>query len=135
MGIGLLAGSAAVLVIWLLLRKKRDAIRDWPSVDGRIVSSGLVRDDDKSSQYARVLYSYSVAGAPQTGSRIALAGGGERSARAAVDYYRPGNPVQVFYDPRKPSSSVLEREMSKNVLLLPFLAAVFALAGVIVLIR
>jgi hypothetical protein len=122
--------------IWVFLGRKAKAMREWPSVPGRVLSSALVRNERDDQPYqleARVAYSYSVAGTVLNGHRIALAGSGRRGAKAAVEYYRPGNEVEVFYDPKAPSSSVLEKQLSRNALVLPLGAIVFVLVGVVLL--
>ena len=91
--------------------------RLWPSTQGKIVSSGVVVSrstgkEDSPGYEPSVRYAYTVRGTPYSGKGLALVqdiglslGGAERIARK----YPAGSIVTVYYDPKKPTSSVLVR--------------------------
>jgi hypothetical protein len=82
---------------------------EWPSVDGFIVSA--VVDSSFSSQgprrCAKIDYEYSVESIVYSGGRVTICGNC-MNAEAAVDHYRPGDRVSVFYSSGDPSRAVLE---------------------------
>ena len=121
-----------VLGIWYWIRQKAKAITTWPSVRGRIVSSALERTKDLDNQWeekAHVVYDYVVGGAALRASRIALGGSGRRGERAAVARYKAGSEVDVYYDPQKPSSAVLERQLAPTAWVLVVVGGLFAIVG------
>jgi hypothetical protein len=106
--VGGLVIGISILLIWSLLRRQAQASLRWPKVPGRIVDSLLTqaRDTDGDvSTVASVTYAYAVGGTPLQGNRVSI---GHGNARAIVQKYPAGTDVQVFYDPNKPSSAVLE---------------------------
>lgn len=110
MGFGFLAIGATLLAIWMFARRRAGATEKWSSVPGRIMDSRLVesRDSDGDrSITASVTYAYQVGAAQFQASRVAV-GGGKGTPSQIVQRYPPGAVVQVFYDPRKPASAVLE---------------------------
>lgn len=94
----------------------------WPTVEGRIVRSGIRSEqstsrDDKgrerttTSYYADLSYEYAVDGKPFAGTRItAIDGqsGSEADAQATLVRYPVDARVPVAYDPSAPEQSVLE---------------------------
>jgi hypothetical protein len=110
----------------------------WPTVPGRIISSGVQAYEDTDDGTTRtnykvsVVYNYEVNGRKYTGDRLRMGlvmsanvtGLAKRTARR----YPVGDEVEVYYNPKKPSESVLHPYT--NWFLLPWLmaAAVFWLA-------
>jgi|HubBroStandDraft_6_1064221.scaffolds.fasta_scaffold150017_2 TPR repeat protein len=97
-----------MLLVWFFMRRKAQATLRWPSTPGRIVDSRVVKGVDQDGDLttdASVTYAYSVGGASLKGNRVSI---GKRGARSSVQKYPSGTDVQVFYDPAKPSSAVLE---------------------------
>jgi hypothetical protein len=112
---GVIVGSGIFLL--LVLRKFRES-KHWPSTTGTIihssVESGFTNVGGGGALVVRpnVTYEYEVAGQKFTSSRLAIIEintANEESAREKADKYAPGQRVQVYYDPHKPSFAVLER--------------------------
>jgi len=104
---GLIIGIPLIL-IWFFLRRKAQASMSWPKVPGRIIASQVrqTRDaDGQESPEVFLTYSYSVGVTPMQGTRVSI---GTRNPNAVVKKYPAGTDVQVYYDPQKPSSAVLE---------------------------
>lgn len=106
--IGGLVLGGLIILMWSFMRKQAQASLQWPATPGKIVDSRLVikedADGDESTE-ARVTYAYMVEGKPFESNRVSIGG---RSARSIVVQYPLGADVQVYYDPAKPSSAVLE---------------------------
>jgi len=106
--IGGLVIGIPILLIWFFMRRQAQASLRWPKVPGRIVDSRMTQTRDADgdvSEVASVTYAYTVGGTPFQGNRVSIGSG---NARASVQKYPAGTDVQVFYDPNKPSSVVLE---------------------------
>lgn len=107
------------LVAVLLWRGWRDkqASAQWPFVDGVIQVCEAQEDvpyrehDMPQGQWRLNLrYTYEVAGQPYQGDRLRAMAERfptEAQARQHEAAFRPGQRVKVYYDPAKPSSSVL----------------------------
>ena len=83
------------------------------------------------SQYYPVLqYEYAVGAATYQGRRWSFAqpAGTQESAQAVVDRYPVGKAVTVYYDPKNPSSSVIERTM-QGVWIILLVGGVFLFVG------
>jgi hypothetical protein len=91
-----------------------NASRIWPSVEGRIVESRVVRTSGGkggTTWQPVVRFEYSVAGVSYSSSRIAfhMKGGTTALASASTaDRYPMGATVRVYYDPATPGRAVLE---------------------------
>jgi hypothetical protein len=84
----------------------------WPATEGEVVKSEVYRD--RGVYYPRVEYRYLVEGSELTGSVVSFGGVfgtnfSKTPARSVVDHYPSGRQVLVYYDPRRPSRSCLER--------------------------
>ena len=88
----------------------------WPSTEGFITQSNVVRGDDSYSP--AVVYSYTVNGVRCQGKDIAsgpvLASSTEAYARNCLARYPVGTPVAVYYDPEIPATAVLEPGILKK---------------------
>jgi len=115
--IGPLFAGVGGLVVLVIIRgmviEERSA--EWPQVyDGKVLASSVVETRTESVSYSvKVRYEYTVDGVRNTSDRIKFGAvsGGKRSAEATWERYPAGSLVTVYYDPEKPSSSVLERDM------------------------
>ena len=115
----IVAGVVGVLLVGMALFQARQALRAarWPTVQGRVLSAEL--EDGPSmgrfipvaSYRAVVTYAYEVAGQEFTSKRVFFGDEVPQTgdgARDRVRTYSSGTVVQVWYDPRNPSSAVLE---------------------------
>lgn len=124
-GAGLLAFGAFILLsVFARLWRDNRAIANWPSVEGRIVSS-VIEAFDGGIRRRRVLapteivsswtptidYTFTVAGREyvsrnlRRGTRV---GGSEKWAQAIAERYPAGAKVRVLYDPANPEDCCLE---------------------------
>jgi len=110
------------------------ASRSWPAVQGTIVSSQVIRDDD---QYrADVRFTYEIAGRPYKGDTVAftlrgLSSGSDSAAKEIVRRYPPGAAVRVTYDPSNSAKGVLEpglHAISFVILVMVLVPTVFSVA-------
>lgn len=103
------------------VQRARESL-SWPTVEGRIVRSGVrseqrtSRDDNGNQRtttyyYADLSYDYAVDGRPLTGTRLTLSegqSGSEADAKTTAERYPVDATVDVAYDPNAPDQSVLE---------------------------
>ncbi|MBA2542453.1 MAG: DUF3592 domain-containing protein [Deltaproteobacteria bacterium] len=127
----------------------------WPETTGTIAESKVVRTTSGSSSSGNsgragghtssssstswnieVSYRYEVAGQALSGERIGWGTkwsyGNERDAQAKLRQLAPGSKVAVFYDPRRPSQSLLVRGGATGKLVAGVIMAGFA-AGLLIL--
>jgi len=128
-------GAAAGTVWAVIALASAHGSQDWPSVEGRIVSSEVrskrVTYDSSSGTrprrhshsytvtryYPAITYEYCVSGKTYSGRRIMLMGSGlaegnKAHARLVCRRYPEGKVVDVYYDPADPEIAVLERGAS-----------------------
>ena len=110
--IGFLASGGAFLgyTIWML-RAARMSLH-WPTADGTITASDVIlgRTGKGGKAYSPgVRYSYSVDGTDYQGDGIQFGSSGiaERTAKAIVAAFPVGKRVPVYYDPQRPTRTVL----------------------------
>ena len=112
-GIG---GVVVLIIIGGMVIAERSA--EWPQVKGKVLTSRVVESiSDKGTNYsAKVKYEYEVVGVRYTSDRIKFGARslGKGSAVATWERYPAESEVTVYYDPEKPSSSVLEQEMEQG---------------------
>ena len=123
-------GGAAVVSALVDLRSgKRTAA--WPQVKGKVLTACVVESHSESgtSYSASVKYEYAVDGIRHTSDRIKFGweSADEQSAKGTAERYPAGSPVTVYYEPQKPSLSVLEREIQvgSDIFVLLFALVVF----------
>lgn len=95
--------------LWCAWRAKQS--QTWPSVEGRIVKSSVQGDSDENVKL-RLKYEYKVGDRPFQGQRVAFGGSpafDEDSAHIALSLRREGSDVRVYYDPKRPAVSTLDR--------------------------
>jgi hypothetical protein len=107
------------ILIAVINVKRAKASLIWPSAQGRITSSQVVKTSARYgySYKPEVEYEYSVAGRTYSGKRIAFGPAGssnEARERALAASYQVGAPVEVFYNSARPSSAILERRMASS---------------------
>jgi hypothetical protein len=117
-----LIGLGALLA-GLYQRNKLRTAQSWKQATGAIRKAEVIRDTgpDSSGYFVSVLYDYSVDGMPHQGRRVGFRSRAyirKKSAQAVADRYPADASVAVFYDPEKPSDSVLVREYPDNVVLI-----------------
>jgi hypothetical protein len=85
----------------------------WPATAGRVTDTGTFRSSGVvagGGYEPTVRYEFAVGGAPYAGSRLTFGFVALRkSTEGAAELHglKPGVAVQVYYDPRRPSDSVL----------------------------
>ena len=143
-----LAGGGAGLVYAGALLTYAWRARSWPSVEGEIAATRLVRretiDGDTGHtterDYRYVSYRYSVAGQPYRNDRVVFGPAivprsilpgvdpephaPEAAARLAAEFPR-GRRIRVYYNPRDPADSVLYPAVGVFVWLIAFVSLVF----------
>jgi hypothetical protein len=129
----MIAGLSFVVVglvlvgIWNALRRRAKQTLTWTQAQGKILESKAVTSSDGESTLPEILYSYEVGGTLFQSRSIGASG--MMTANDIVAKYPPGRAVQVFYDPERPESAVLERNASALTFIL-VLAAVSVMAGI-----
>ena len=113
------------LIVFAIVSKMREVRRasTWTQGSSRIVKSRIVSEERELSgggthtvSVPEVEYEFSIGFNKFTGKRISI---GEivldtAQVKEAVERYRVGTSVPVYYDPRNPAESVLERELPEN---------------------
>lgn len=109
----------------------------WPSVEGRVVESEVLRKRDSEGSvtyHAEVFYEYRVAGMTYNGNRVAFGDYGSSDpghARGIVNRYPADRRVDVHFHPGDPAEAVLETGRQGQAWFLPLFGSVFLAAGVL----
>jgi hypothetical protein len=85
--------------------------RGWSTASGRVLDEAIfsVRWQFGMAHSPAVLYEYQVDGETYRAHSVSYRGSiYRRGAQAALDRYRPGQRVTVYYDPARPELAVLE---------------------------
>lgn len=89
------------------------ASRRWHSTTGRVLERGIEPGSHRQRDSGlEIRYAYVVAGREHVGRRYDYGGraaGSTKRLVAALLAHDPGQEITVYYDPRKPSRSVLRR--------------------------
>jgi hypothetical protein len=106
------------LVIYLQVAA--NAVKDWPSVPGKVTSSRVSYDSSSSENGAVpfVTYTYEVQGKTYKENRISpgiLTVAGETSAEKVVALYPKGKEVSVYYNPKNPAEAYLEKSSQRQI--------------------
>ncbi|MCH2182623.1 MAG: DUF3592 domain-containing protein [Mariniblastus sp.] len=109
----------SIIGIWHLVQARQTL--DWPSVQGRVISSSVLTRQSPRHQagepsrgisfYPRVKFEYAVAGTGYQGDQVSIGEVGmalRASAEGVSAKYRPDQVVNVYYDPLQPGRAVLE---------------------------
>jgi hypothetical protein len=116
-GFGLLIGGMVVWALVLGVRafKKIKESKNWPKTSGIItqssVETGFVNREFIASP--KVTYEYEVDGQRYTSSQLSVIewnSADVASARERAEKFRPGQRVDVYYDPKNPSFAILNRD-------------------------
>ena len=141
-----LLGAVFGVVAFVRGRRLASASQRWPTVAGRITTSGVVEEviEDKSNDDKSIIrkthryqvdlrYAYQVDKRDFVGTEANWGGtaiyGLRELAEKAAGQYRPGQPVTVCYDPERPGNAVLEPDNRQGSLAPLILAAVCAVIG------
>jgi Protein of unknown function (DUF3592) len=118
--IAVFSAATSFVCLWqakadLDLRTLSNESRAWPSAPGEIIEAQLARSSGRGpSVGASVRYRFIVGEKTFEGQTMAFDEPRGAAAENAVRQYRPGTKVRVFYRPRAPSTSVLERPSSSG---------------------
>jgi hypothetical protein len=118
LGLIFLLLGIALLGFWYWGYKRAKRALTWPNVPGTIIESTVVGSNnfEGGDEKARILYSYEVNGIRLQSKSV---GAGVMSRPAGiVKRYPVGRQVQVYYDPEKPKSALLERRGSGSIIIL-----------------
>src|SRR5258708_5867433 len=101
-----------VLGYGLLTARRATAPAGWPTTPGTIANLDLTEgsDEDSTTYEVKVQYTYTVAGTPYRGSRLAFGYGATSFRDAHAKLYeklKGAKSVDVRYDPADPASAVL----------------------------
>lgn len=135
----ILASGFFIVVGVQATRLARESV-GWPSVDGEIVRSHVVKELDTSSgprsatYRPSISYRYRVGDTEFTGERVALgeyATADQADADAVVQRYPAGRRLPVHYRPEAPGTAVLEVGARGAAWLYAALGSVFLIAGLV----
>ena len=107
----LLVGLFCLVAGGMTLRKAK-ASRSWPTTTGKVLSAKVVEVKGRRTRYRpKVEYEYEVGGKTLRSDQVWVDGSRDypriEKADDAVDRFRVGKKVTVFYDPADPSESAL----------------------------
>ncbi len=127
---------------WNRYKSDKESLQ-WPSTEGVILSSEVITDRGKSDDAdprhtAAITYSYTVDGYEYTGKRISVAGQtflDKSKAGNLVRRYKKGLRVKVYYDPRTPHISILERGNASGPPIISFLLVAIVVFIIVRIIR
>ncbi|RKH83280.1 DUF3592 domain-containing protein [Corallococcus sp. AB045] len=113
MGLALLGIGVALAFAGGRMVYRSKVSRDWPTVQGTVVSSRVetLRSKRAVSFRPDVSYRYEVNGIPYTSDTVAFDGhgaGGLAEAQAVSHHYAAGAPVTLHYEPEDPSVACLQ---------------------------
>lgn len=111
----------------------------WPTAPGTIQSSGVrieETEQQRSAAFDDVKYTYLVYDISYTSDRVLFADYGTSDAEHAnriAGQYHEGQGVTVYYNPAKPSESVLTPGFNNGCYVLPGVGGIFMVLGTLVL--
>jgi uncharacterized protein DUF3592 len=148
--VAMLAGMGLfTLLLWYALQRQLWDMRRWSSAPGKVLVSEVESymddsSDNDNSTHTRmfrpsVVYTFKVDGRQYMSDRVVLGtqasgkmlGGAPGFVNERVAKYPHGSDVTVYYDPKDPTQSVLERKSSATRWLPVVALGLWALAGVI----
>ena len=127
-----LAVGLAILGFGLRSLSLSKQAEDWPTAQGRIVSSDFVTDtdDDGTTYRTKLSYDYNVAGTDYTGDKIAFgysASSGHAFHREIYEALPVNSQVAVRYDAGNPARAVLAFGVNQSILFLLIFGGVWTL--------
>lgn len=114
--------GVGLLIFGVVFLLEANASRGWPSVQGQVKNVSVVKNVTSRTQgsyHYVVTYAYQVDDHAYTGDRYSLGQGSRASQRypdeseartAARSNYPVGSPVDIYYDPADPASTVLKAD-------------------------
>ncbi|MEX2026917.1 MAG: DUF3592 domain-containing protein [Pirellulaceae bacterium] len=118
--------------LWLWMIATQSLTWTYASADGTVLESTIERgtDSDGDATYdAKIRYEYVAQGQSHRGDTIRnfsmRMNGGRQEAKRSVNRYPVGKRVVVYYDPARPSQSVLERGLRGGDFFLPLFMTPF----------
>jgi len=126
-----LGSLVCILAFWLQYMNRKAA--SWPATDGVIVKSELEPDSDGDSS-VKITYRYTVNGRDFESSQFSFTAlrNDLPAKKSRVAKYPVGQRVQVYYDPQKATSAVLERDDSLVWLGIVITGLVFIITALII---
>lgn len=137
-----IATGAGILYYARSVSAKAQQSLSWPSTEGVISHSAVLREMQETSGSTRaatykadVAYRYKVQGRDYSSERITLADYSSTTGRAQgiVNRYPDSAAVTVYYNPDDPSDAVLERDAGSGIRLLYLVGGAFAAGGAFLL--
>ncbi len=111
----------AFLYFGLRARRLADAVKRWPSVEGKLLACDLVSSNDPDGpglfHEVRVRYRYSVQGHEHESSRLAFAYAATKRLEMHQRIYeklKSSRSVPVYYDPQQPGLSALTADKDSS---------------------
>ncbi|MDD4205780.1 MAG: DUF3592 domain-containing protein [Candidatus Delongbacteria bacterium] len=113
----------------------------WPTVEGKILSSEVVRKTSSSSNggssttyHAEVEYEYTIDGKRYFSDRVSFGqyGSSDRGhAAGIVNIYSPGETATVYYNPEDYNLAVLETGAGFGSWMMLIIGSIFGIAGIV----
>ena len=111
---GLISGIFGLALFFLFIKTLRFAVssKNWPRVEGTIVSSDVAEDDE--GYYPAISFSYTVDGVDYTSTSfnpnelVARSIMGKKAAENKIRTLPIGAPIKIYYKPDDPRKAVLE---------------------------
>jgi hypothetical protein len=134
-------GLSMLIGVLLGIRKSK-SVQQWPSTTGRITESTTLGSFQQSGkgriwiEEPKLSYTYVVDGKEYTGHDIGIAETDTASKQAAEDKIAPypmGKDVTVFYNPKSPDDSVLEKQLDTAALsIVGIIGSIFLVIGIVI---
>lgn len=134
----IIIGVVLLFIYFRSLAKVRSS-QAWPAVQGTVVESWVRESESTDSEgsvsysyYPEIRYQYQVMGNEYQGDKISFGpkvGGIRSRAEKAIAKYPTGANVMIYYQPDNPINAVLERSVSKVLLVL---GIIFFLVGIFI---
>ena len=98
--------------------------RCWPTIEGEILESSVVPDED--SFRPKVKYRYSIGDVEYMSETLTYRGyeASREVSEIMASPYQPGNKVMVYYNPRHPNWAILEPGVTHPKYLVPMIIPV-----------
>jgi len=139
-----LAGGVFCFFMWNSSAKEYKSSKNWSFVNGNIVKSSIIQKREWDSEkkkyeityYPDVKYTYGVNGVNYVGKRITFSdygSGSRKKIRKILRKYSTGMLVKVFYNPKNPAKSVLEKRLGIGGYMLLFVSVMFIGGGLLLM--
>jgi hypothetical protein len=124
---------------WSQLKKAKES-KKWPSVNGKIISSEVVRKKSNNSKRksssttygAEIVYEYFVSEKKYSSNKISFSEYSSSDishAQKIVNIYFPGKTVTVYYNPEDPYTAVLETGTTFVTYIPVIISVIFSIIG------